>query len=291
MEWGRTESNCQSRRRVVYSHLGSPHSQCIPMLRALGRIRTSNHQVRSLALWSIELRGRVSCTCEWRMRASNPPVVPGANRVTTPSSPIPQSPASTGRGSRTPTENLHWFLRPARLPIPPYRCVVNVGCARGWRESNSRPTARQADALPLSHTPKGVKGGVRGARILVSRASTGRLDRLSYHPTVSVLPISCPRIRRGAGRNRTVLEQGCNLLPEPLGHGAANISPRAHQLQFPLSRRYRSPGVFSRQVPEFPTGLLLVEGRPPHALRHCASPPQQRQGFPGLPLRGFEPLC
>jgi hypothetical protein len=34
-----------------------------------------------------------------------------------------------------------------------------------------------------------------------------------------------------------------------------------------------------------------MEGRPPHALRHCASPPQQRQGFPGLPLRGFEPLC
>lgn len=170
-------------------------------------------------------------------------------------------------------------------------CGETSVVARGWRESNSRPTARQADALPLSHTPKGVKGGVRGARILVSRASTGRLDRLSYHPTVSVLPITYPRIRRGAGRNRTVLEQGCNLLPEPLGHGAANTSPRTHQLQFPLSRRYRSPGVFTRQVPEFPTGLLLVEGRPPHALRHCASPPQRRQGFPGLPLRGFEPLC
>ena len=103
-----------------------------PHREALGRIRTSNHQVRSLALWSIELRGQVSCTCEWRMRASNPPVVPGANRVTTPSSPIPQSSASTGRGSRTPTENLHWFLRPARLPIPPYRCVCRccTGMAR-----------------------------------------------------------------------------------------------------------------------------------------------------------------
>lgn len=138
MEWGRTESNCQSRRRVVYSHLGSPHSQCIPTLRALGRIRTSNHQVRSLALWSVELRGRVSCTCEWRMRASNPPVVPGANRVTTPSSPIPQSSASTGRGSRTPTENLHWFLRPARLPIPPYRCVVKRLLLHGDGENRTR---------------------------------------------------------------------------------------------------------------------------------------------------------
>lgn len=73
-----------------------------PSLKALGRIRTSNHQVRSLALWSIELRGQVSCTCEWRMRASNPPVVPGANRVTTPSSPIPQAQRVPAEGVEPP---------------------------------------------------------------------------------------------------------------------------------------------------------------------------------------------
>ena len=92
------------------------------------------------------------------------------------------------------------------------------------------------------------------------------------------------RIRRGAGRNRTVLEQGCNLLPEPLGHGAANTSPRAHQLQFPLSRRYRSPGGFSRQVPEFPTGLLLRGGPAPARLAALCESSPAAPGFSRIAL-------
>ena len=136
--------------------MGSPHSQCIPIVKALGRIRTSNHQIRSLALWSIELRGRVSCTCEWRMRASNPPVVPGANRVTTPSSPIPQAQRYRQRESNphgeAPLVSETSASTHSAMPV----CGETSLAARGWRESNSRPTARQADALPLSHTPKGV---------------------------------------------------------------------------------------------------------------------------------------
>ena len=159
--------------------------------------------------------------------------------------------------------------------------------ARGWRESNSRPTARQADALPLSHTPKGVKGGVRGARILVSRASTGRLDRLSYHPTMSVLPINHPRFRRGAGRNRTVLEQGCNLLPEPLGHGAANTSPRAHQLQFPLSRRRRASRAVSPA--RSPTADRARSSPAPARLAALCESSPAAPGFTRIAHRGLEP--
>lgn len=138
LEWGRTESNCQSRRRVVYSHLGSPHSQCIPMLRALGRIRTSNHQVRSLALWSIELRGRDVVHVRVEDAGIEPACRPGCKPSDHSQQSHPPSSASTGRGSRTPTENLHWFLRPARLPIPPYRCVVKRLLLHGDGENRTR---------------------------------------------------------------------------------------------------------------------------------------------------------
>ena len=192
---------------MVYSHLGSPHSQCIPIVRALGRIRTSNHQVRSLALWSIELRGRVSCTCEWRMRASNPPVVPGANRVTTPSSPIPQSSASTGRGSRTPTENLHWFLRPARLPIPPYR---SVWCCTGMARielATYRSTSGCSATEP--HPQRCQRWGERRSNPRLPGFNRA-LGPSQLPPHVPVLPINCPadpeRRRTESNRPRAGLQ-------------------------------------------------------------------------------------
>ena len=158
-------------------------------------------------------------------------------------------------------------------------CGETSVAARGWRESNSRPTARQADALPLSHTPKGVEGGVRGARILVSRASTGRLDRLSYHPTVSMLHINHPRFRRGAGRNRTVLEQGCNLLPEPLGHGAVNTVTTCTSAPVPSQSSVSVPWRFLSSGPRVPNRASPRGGPAPARL---AAPCESSPAAPGF---------
>ena len=151
LEWGRTESNCQSRRRVVYSHLGSPHSQCIPMLRALGRIRTPNHQVRSLALWSIELRGRDVV----HVRVEDAGIEPACRPGCKPSDHSQQSHPPKLSEYRQRESNPHGEspLVSETSASTHSAMPVCVGAARGWRESNSRPTARQADALPLSHTP------------------------------------------------------------------------------------------------------------------------------------------
>ena len=137
-EWGRTESNCQSRRRVVYSHLGSPHSQCIPIVKALGRIRTSNHQVRSLALWSIELRGRVSCTLRVEDAGIEPACRPGCKPSDHSQQSHPPRPSEYRQRESNPHGELHWFLRPARLPIPPCRCVVKRRLLHGDGENRTR---------------------------------------------------------------------------------------------------------------------------------------------------------
>ena len=179
-----------------------------PHREALGRIRTSNHQVRSLALWSIELRGRDVV----HVRVEDAGIEPACRPGCKPSDHSQQSHPPKLSEYRQRESNPHGEspLVSETSASTHSAMPVCVGAARGWRESNSRPTARQADALPLSHTPKGVEGGVRGARILVSRASTGRLDRLSYHPTVLVLPINYPadpeRRRTESNRPRAGLQ-------------------------------------------------------------------------------------
>ena len=146
-------------------------------------------------------------------------------------------------------------------------------------------------------------------RTRVSQASTGRLYRLSYHTE----DVSTRRRRTDSNRRETALQ----AVASPLGHDAA-ISPKAPgEGVEPKPSPGSEPGVLPVRrprtgitscvapvpsqssvsvscgclppAPEVPTSAPSSAGpRTPYGI--CASPPQLRQGFPGVPRRGLEPL-
>jgi hypothetical protein len=144
--------------------------------------------------------------------------------------------------------------------------------------------------------------------------SNPRLPGFNRALVPSQLPHRCIGTRRRrTDSNRR--ETGLQSAASPLGHDAAisskvpgeGVEPKCHflvqsqasyrlddpgsrvrvliifaLLQFPLSRRYRRPADVSPPAPEFPTNAPSSAGpRTPYGT--CASPPQQRQGFPGVP--------